>query len=1068
MRIENLSVLLFRPDDLVLLRAELSGFTLDNQELTPSADAAITLDFPPQALGETVLDPVTGRAATSLAGTSRITVKGFAAGVRAPFTVAGILQLVGVGTPVDSNIELPWRLHLGVDPADNPGLHVTPTPPPEPGRGGVWTARLSGDGPLRVNPFDPEPDESLVVPLNSDLRGRIVAESRAESPTTPWIDLTSLGGTLAISGDWETFSWHQRVVLGRDLEIRTESRGWLYPWGHRASLLDVTVRTPVPPDGANVTMGLQQQRLLIVAEPVVARPADPLLARCFPFSEVEVLQPVMEVAATDVVPEDGRTTLQPTRLDDLRAQLESAQGALGAAEQRIVDLFASANQAIDDNAAATAAEVSDQLAAIGTRIAELEEIQRLHQEALDALPDDPPPPPIEIIFDDGEIHPPPPPPPPPPPIPRGLSTAEFAELAQLNRDSAALMLRLNQIEAERQAGHQNLNSEDALAGFGVEFADAVAGVRALRESVPTQAAAIQTILDRAAVPIVVFAWPQAREGVPLLMPLRCDDLRTRSPVLFVQNVDFDADDDFPALKPLTDQSWLDRIAAAWAGNPEAELDGRGAVVNFAPDAGAPQPNDALPVRRLAMAAVSPAAGQFRPQLVQAEVVLKAVAELVPGLDGLARVAYHPDFVRNGAGPVALALATPLGIDFAEHADAAGGLVSPVIATDVLSRLHGPVNARSLTGFLPEPPDPAAAFGDTTLLGIPLSDLLDPSAIPQPLKISPTPDGGVQMSWPDIRLHSVGPFRARPQTVMRLSVQRSPSLTETVCTITDFDLVLPPAAELVVLHFDEVTFTQVPGRAPSLEPKGFAFRLSGPLALLQTLQEKVSFGGTAPRVTSVPGGISAGFRVQVPEVAAGMFVMRNIAASVDVEVPFDRRPIVTRLAFASREDPFTLAVSVFGGRGYLVFEVAGDRITRFEASLDFGAMVAVNVGVASAEVHAFGGVRITSDGSVTGFLNIGGSVDVLGLVSVSVELRVELSFVPPEPPLNRARLTGRATAVIEIDVTFWSGSISLDTGVYTFLGPELGGEPGATAELPAPPAPPTPEDWKRYRDAFQRA
>jgi hypothetical protein len=132
------------------------------------------------------------------------------------------------------------------------------------------------------------------------------------------------------------------------------------------------------------------------------------------------------------------------------------------------------------------------------------------------------------------------------------------------------------------------------------------------------------------------------------------------------------------------------------------------------------------------------------------------------------------------------------------------------------------------------------------------------------------------------------------------------------------------------------------------------------------------------------------------------------------------------------------------------------------------MVAVNVGVASAEVHAFGGVRITSDGSVTGFLNIGGSVDVLGLVSVSVELRVELSFVPPEPPLNRARLTGRATAVIEIDVTFWSGSISLDTGVYTFLGPELGGEPGATAELPAPPAPPTPEDWKRYRDAFQRA
>lgn len=1068
MRIDHLPVLLFRPDDLLVLRAELSGFDLSDHQLAPAAGAVIILDFPPQALGETVLDPATGRAATSLAGSSRVTLTGFDTAARVPFTVAGILQLAASGTPVESNLELPWRLHLGLRPADNPGLHLAPTPPPEPGRGGVWTARLSAAGPLRVDPFDPEPDDSLLVPLTSDLRGRIVLESRAAAPTAPWIDLTALGGSLAISGDWETFSWHQRVVLGRDLEIRTESRGRLYPWGHRASLLDVTVRTPLPPDGDSVTMGLQQQRLLIVAEPVVGRPADPLLARRFPFHEVEVLQPVVEVAATDVVPDNGRTTLQPKRLDELRAQLEVAQGDLGAAEQRVVDLFAFARQLIDDNAAALTAEVSARLGQLGVAIAELEEIARLHQEALDAIPVEPPPPPPELIVETGEILPPPPPPPPPPFIPPGLSEQQKVDLDLMRRESEALLPRLDQIEADRQAAHQGLVSEDALAGFGPEFADAVAVVRALRQSVPTQTAQIQAILDRAAVPVVVFAWPQARTGGPVLLPLRCDDLRTLSPTLFVHDVDVEEDDDFPAFHPLADQTWLDRIAAAWAGNPDAELDGRGAVVNFAPDAGAAQPNDLLPVRRLALAAASPTAGEFRAQLVEAEVVLQAVGELVPGLDGLARVAYHPDYVRAGAGPVALALATPLGIDFAERADAAGGLVSPVIRTDVLSRLHGPVNARSLTDFLPEPPDPAAAFGDTTLLGLSLSDLVDPATIPQPLEVTRTPDGGVRMSWPDLPLRSVGPFRARPQTVMRLRVERSPARTETVCTITDFDLVLPPAAELVVLHFDEVTFRQVPGRAPSLEPKGFSFKLNGPLALLQTLQEKVSFGGTAPRVLSVPGGISAGFRLTVPDVAAGMFVMRNIAASVDVEVPFDRRPIVTRLAFASREDPFTLTVSMFGGRGYLVFEVAGDTIRRFEASLDFGAMVAVNVGVASAEVHAFGGVRITSDGSVTGFLNIGGSVDVLGLVSVSVELRVELSFLAPQPPLNRARLTGRATAVIEIDVTFWSGSISLDTGVYTFVGPKLDGEPEAAAELPPPPAPPTPQDWTKYRDAFQRA
>jgi hypothetical protein len=201
----------------------------------------------------------------------------------------------------------------------------------------------------------------------------------------------------------------------------------------------------------------------------------------------------------------------------------------------------------------------------------------------------------------------------------------------------------------------------------------------------------------------------------------------------------------------------------------------------------------------------------------------------------------------------------------------------------------------------------------------------------------------------------------------------------------------------------------------------------------------------------------------------MFVMRNIAASVGVDVPFDGRPVVTTLAFASRENPFNLAVSLFGGGGYLVFEIAEEGVRRLEASLDFGASVAIGVGVAKAEVHALGGVRFLlrgADVEVTGFLRIGGSVDVLGLVSVSVELRLELTFVAARPPENRARLTGRATAVIEIDVTFWSGSIELDSGEYTFLGPAPGeaAPPASTIRTREP----TLDDWQRYRDAFGRA
>ena len=85
--------------------------------------------------------------------------------------------------------------------------------------------------------------------------------------------------------------------------------------------------------------------------------------------------------------------------------------------------------------------------------------------------------------------------------------------------------------------------------------------------------------------------------------------------------------------------------------------------------------------------------------------------------------------------------------------------------------------------------------------------------------------------------------------------------------------------------------------------------------------------------------------------------------------------------------------------------------------------------------------------------------MLGLVSVTVELRVELTYDAP-------RLTGRATAVIEIDVTFWSGSIELDSGEYTFIG---GKQPAAippSSSISVPP--PTLPDWQKYRDSFEHA
>ena len=69
--------------------------------------------------------------------------------------------------------------------------------------------------------------------------------------------------------------------------------------------------------------------------------------------------------------------------------------------------------------------------------------------------------------------------------------------------------------------------------------------------------------------------------------------------------------------------------------------------------------------------------------------------------------------------------------------------------------------------------------------------------------------------------------------------------------------------------------------------------------------------------------------------------------------------------------------------------------------------------------AYGQVGPGDGVSLTGFVRIGGSVDLLGLVSVTIELVVSLRY-------ERARnaLVGIASVVVEIDLTLYSDSIEL--------------------------------------------
>jgi hypothetical protein len=126
------------------------------------------------------------------------------------------------------------------------------------------------------------------------------------------------------------------------------------------------------------------------------------------------------------------------------------------------------------------------------------------------------------------------------------------------------------------------------------------------------------------------------------------------------------------------------------------------------------------------------------------------------------------------------------------------------------------------------------------------------------------------------------------------------------------------------------------------------------------------------------------------------------------------------------------VMMFGGGGYADIELAHDGLRRMDIALEFGASIAVDFVIARGEAHVLGGIRfeLLPDDSVqlVGYLRIGGSLVVLGLVSVTVELVLSLGYQS-----NGNRLVGRATLIIELDLTLYSDSVELDSGEREIAG-----------------------------------
>lgn len=326
-----------------------------------AGSAFMVVHFPPQAVLERTLTTPLGSGdlplPTRVSGPSRLAFD-ITAALPMATTVDALLgwtaftpRLAATATttqtasslvaPIDTEtaLELPWRILLS--PNENEGWKHSTAPVTRNGWTELWHTRLGArngaeveDGPqaraMRAiwladpqmaswvrNPASVPDTEDIAHVLTPRQRFSIVRLSAdptlrtGSAPSLPkpvevsGLALSSLGASFEAEGNWDyppTSSlqlkgWQHRAALGRDHEVRIEEAGYLFPYGHRASLIQVAERRIARRPNPDGTPGpwyayLRRTQYVVVQQRTVTYWGDTALekdGRELPFTAIRVL-----------------------------------------------------------------------------------------------------------------------------------------------------------------------------------------------------------------------------------------------------------------------------------------------------------------------------------------------------------------------------------------------------------------------------------------------------------------------------------------------------------------------------------------------------------------------------------------------------------------------------------------------------------------------------------------------------------------------------------------------------------------------------------------------------------
>jgi hypothetical protein len=513
-----------------------------------------------------------------------------------------------------------------------------------------------------------------------------------------------------------------------------------------------------------------------------------------------------------------------------------------------------------------------------------------------------------------------------------------------------------------------------------------------------------------------------------------------------------------------------------------------ATVTYAPFSEGDKGDPRLPTSELTFAAGDLKAGihhalapNFYPEFAAARVGVPALQKLLGQPDAVVAVTYPQVYKQHGfgeqdpaqnKGQVFLQLIDAVhdlafgGDPGQAKSDTLGSLASPQMAIQGLSRVMGPVAASApadpsdpaqieaaLGKVIGDSFDPADFFSGAKILGgIELADILEIAAtlagsdvpkllsreLPDRIEASFSWETAISKSDP-LNLFIPNADGGAPPTQLVMEGLMTTPLGDPAAAHFRADAELNNFKVnlfgFVIIWFENLRFTAEKGQKPDvaveLREGDDAVQFGGPLEFVNTLREMIPSNGFSdpPALTITPSGIAAGYSLTLPTIGVGVFSLSNLSLGAGFELPFDSKPASVKFNFSTRPSPFSLTISFLGGGGFFGIGISTRGVNEIEAALEFGAGVAIDLGVASGSVEVKAGVYfhwlepVPDQGSteLTGYVRLHGELSILGLISASLTFNLQLSYLKEA---GESIVWGEATLTIEVEVLFFSASVEV--------------------------------------------